>query len=69
MIMNDHDTLPLRIATLTVHGGRSGEKGTTPPEVAPIYASSVFRFESLEELDDVYEIGRASCRERVCQYV
>jgi cystathionine beta-lyase/cystathionine gamma-synthase len=55
MIMNDHDTLPLRIATLTVHGGRSGAKGTTPPEVAPIYASSVFRFDSLEELDDVYE--------------
>lgn len=53
--MHDRDMPPLRTATLTVHGGRSEEGGATPPEVAPICASSVFRFNSLEELDDVYE--------------
>ena len=38
----------------------------TKPEEPKLYAG---KYKSVEELENGYKIGRASCRERVCQYV
>lgn len=46
------------IGTRAVHAGAKVPASVTQPKSAPIYAASVFTFESLAQLDDVYE-GRA----------
>lgn len=43
-----------RFDTRAVHAAQSMNAGVTPPKVAPIFASSVFTFESLEQLEEVY---------------
>lgn len=50
MKINNHD-----IGTIAVHESKRGPASITLPKVAPIYASSVFDFEKLEDIDAVYE--------------
>lgn len=42
------------IRTAAVHAGAKQRKSETAPEVAPIFASSVFRFESMDQVEDVW---------------
>lgn len=44
-----------KIATLAVHAGSKNLPSVTEAKVAPIYASSVWSFESLNQLDEVWE--------------
>lgn len=46
------------VATKAVHAGAKVPESRTLPKVAPIYATSVFSFDTLAELDDVWE-GRS----------
>ena len=43
-----------RFDTRAVHAAQSMDTGVTPPKVSPLFASSVFTFESLEQLEEVY---------------
>ena len=45
---------PGSTATRAVHAGAQPPRSVTVPKSAPIYASSVFSFDSLAQLDDVY---------------
>lgn len=40
--------------TRAVHTAQEMDTGVTPPKVSPLFASSVFTFESLEQLEEVY---------------
>ncbi len=44
----------LRPDTMAVHAGKAGGRPVNEPEIAPIYASAVFRFESLSQVDEVW---------------
>ena len=44
-----------KIDTLAVHAGAKACPSDTRPKVAPIFASSVWSFDSLEQIDDIYE--------------
>lgn len=44
----------LRPDTVAVHARKAGTKSVNEPEIAPIYASAVFRFESLTQVDEVW---------------
>lgn len=46
------------VATKAVHAGTTPPESRTLPKVAPIYATSVFSFDTLSQLDDVWE-GRS----------
>lgn len=46
------------ISTRAVHAGAKPPPSVTVPKVPPVYASSVFSFDCLEKIDDVYE-GKA----------
>lgn len=43
------------IATRAVHAGGKPPQSSTVPKVPPIYASSVFSFDYLDQIDEVYE--------------
>lgn len=47
--MKDH-----RFETKAVHTAQEMDTGVTPPKVSPLFASSVFTFDSLEQLEEVY---------------
>jgi len=49
---------PKGIATTAVHAGTKVPESVTMPKVPPIYAASVFSFDSLAQLDEVWE-GRS----------
>ncbi len=44
-----------KIDTLSVHAGAKACPSDTRPKVSPIFASSVWSFDSLAQIDDVYE--------------
>src|SRR5438105_4570645 len=44
-----------RLATRAAHAGRARDPGAARPLVEPLYQSTVFAFDSLAQLDDVYE--------------
>ena len=46
---------PRSIATTAVHAGTKPPQSVTMPKVPPIYAASVFSFDSLSQLDEVWE--------------
>ncbi len=43
------------LATVAVHAGSRISASVTRPKVSPIYASSVFSFDRLDQIDEVYE--------------
>lgn len=43
------------LATVAVHAGSKTPPSVTRPKVSPIYASSVFSFDRLDQIDEVYE--------------
>jgi methionine-gamma-lyase len=49
---------PKGVATTAVHAGTKVPESITMPKVPPIYAASVFSFDSLAQLDEVWE-GRS----------
>ncbi|MGE5578902.1 MAG: trans-sulfuration enzyme family protein [Bacillota bacterium] len=49
---------PKGIATTAVHAGTKVPESVTMPKVPPIYAASVFSFDTLSQLDEVWE-GRS----------
>src|SRR3546814_16016691 len=61
--------LPYHIAIDQAREARKGEGkiGTTGRGIGPAYEDKVGR--RALRVQDLYEIGRASCRERGCQYV
>lgn len=44
-----------KVETLTVHAGAKACLSETRSKISPIFASSVWSFDSLEQIDDVYE--------------
>ncbi len=49
------------VATISVHAGAKPPASVTLPKVPPIYATSVFSFDYLDQIDEVY-LGSARVR-------
>ena len=60
----------LKFETLQLHVGQEEPDAVSDARAVPIYQTTSYVFRNCEHAAARFnQIGRASCRERVCQYV